>query len=213
MAPFVSTEVQARQTLNAQVGTRLPRPALLCSALLFPSYTRRLTRLVANILAVSLALNDGMDWLLHLDSDELFGLLDTTTLHQHFAQLDSAGIGQLTYCNHEGIPTMEDTLDPFLQVTHFRMHLCQVPLTSEAHRCIEFWKRRSPEGQYFLGYDNGKSAVRVLPGLVPASVHSWRLPPSSQLHSCSSMPDPRNLSLSHVYPVRTFFASHSDNRL
>jgi hypothetical protein len=149
-----------------------------------------------------MALTDDLRWLLHIDSDELFGLAPGMSLHQHFRDLESRGIGQLSYMNHEGVPQAEDVYDPFLEVTLFRQHLAVVPISPESQTAVDFWKGRNPEGQYFLGYDNGKSATRVLPGVIPVSVHSWKLPADCKLTSCSSMPDARNLDLSRVYPVR-----------
>lgn len=151
-----------------------------------------------------MALEDDLRWLLHVDSDELFGLAAGVTLDSHFRDLEARGIGQLTYMNFEGVPEDEDIFDPFLEVTLFRRHLSVVPISPEAQKAVDFWKARNPEGQYFLGYDNGKSATRVLPGVLPLSVHSWKLPADSSLTSCSTMPDPRHLDLSKVYKVRAY---------
>lgn len=112
----------------------------------------------------------------------------------HFRALDEAGIGHITYKNIEGV--VED-LDPYEQehahdsnnndlqlrissaferVCLFRQHFSDIPLTPQAMACVRQWCDRSPVGQYFLAYDNGKSAVRVLPGVSPRGVHSFVLP-------------------------------------
>jgi hypothetical protein len=55
-------------------------------------------------------------------------------------------------------------------------------------------------------YDNGKSAVRVMPGALPASVHKWTLPPAvpsgppGALASRTALADPRHLDVRAVLP-------------
>jgi hypothetical protein len=57
-----------------------------------------------------------------------------------------------------------------------------------------------------LVYDNGKSAVRVMPGALPASVHKWTLPPAvpsgppGALASRTALADPRHLDVRAVLP-------------
>ena len=81
----------------------------------------------------------------------------------------------MTYANHEAVPFREDVGDYFREVTTFKVNHLLLPLTHEVGERSRFWRRRTRHGQYMLAYDNGKSAVRVLPGrVVPQSVHRWR---------------------------------------
>ena len=153
---FYEDEVQARQSLNAE-------------------------------LAVSMARARNLRWLLHIDVDELF-YTSAPSIHAHFARLDSLGVSQMTYANHEAVPERSDIGDYFRGATLFRRHHFEVPLSLDAREAMQWWEQRTNHGQYMLCYDNGKSAARVSAGLVPRNVHTWRLPLPSPLPS--SLPSP-----------------------
>ncbi|CEM22552.1 unnamed protein product [Vitrella brassicaformis CCMP3155] len=128
--------------------------------------------------AAVVASADGMDWLLHIDSDELF-YTEEPSVKPHFQALTGNGYHQMTYANHEGVPTSIDCQDYFAAVSLFRTHPSHVPFTHEARRAMHWWVERLGRGQYFAFYDNGKSAARVVPGLRARDVHRWALPPST----------------------------------
>ena len=92
----------------------------------------------------------------------------------------------MTYANHEAVPYREDVCDYFCEVDMFRVNHLSLPLSRAVGESTRFWRRRTGHGQYMLAYDNGKSAVKVLPGkIVPQSVHRWRtLRPSER--DCNS---------------------------
>lgn len=146
------------------------------------------------------AVDEGLRWLLHIDSDELF-FTSHPSVDAHFAALDVDGVTQMTYLNHEGVPEREDVGDFFRHVTLFRRHHFTVPMTPAAKRGMAFWERRTNhvrwalrkcshvavvlsvlpplpfvQRQFLLCYDNGKSACRVSADAYPASVHSWHVP-------------------------------------
>ena len=60
-------------------------------------------------LALELCREKGMKWLLHIDSDELFHVSNSNTIHAHFAQLEKDNVMSLTYTNHEGVRVLFDT--------------------------------------------------------------------------------------------------------
>ena len=91
---FYEDEVQARQSLNAE-------------------------------LAVSMARARNLRWLLHIDVDELF-YTSAPSIHAHFARLDSLGVSQMTYANHEAVPERSDIGDYFRGATLFRRHHFEV---------------------------------------------------------------------------------------
>lgn len=97
------------------------------------------------------------------------------SIKPHFDHLSSLGVDQMTYVNHEAVPTRETINDYFSEVELFRVNHLVLPLSHEVRECTRFWRQKRQHGQYMLAYDNGKSAVRVLPGrIVPQSVHRWR---------------------------------------
>ena len=61
--------------------------------------------------ALELSRERGLDWLLHIDSDELFYCQEGVS--EHFKDLKAKNIGTMTYCNFEGVPEKVETEDFF----------------------------------------------------------------------------------------------------
>jgi hypothetical protein len=148
----VSSQVQARQRLNCEHCAR------------------------------SLAPGRGVEWLLHIDSDELFSP-PACGIKEHFASLEKAGCWQYSYGNVEAVPGELDSSDPFRSIENFRQHDDWLPPETRqrgqpANAAYLFWLARSNrllnEPLYFLFYANGKSAVKVsTSGLLCGGVHGW----------------------------------------
>lgn len=141
---YVEAEVQARQTLNAEL------------ALLYAQQ------------------KGDTKWLLHIDIDEAFYYNGESVLN-HFDELEDLGVDTMTYINHEAVPESLDCQDYFATTTLFRTHHFSLPINPAVEEAMSFWRRRTSHNQYFLAYDNGKSAVRVGVGALPRDVHRWRL--------------------------------------
>ena len=144
---------------------------------------------------------DGMDWLLHVDSDELFhpGPGETSIL-PHFRYLQDSGCQLFTYYNFESVPRTPlegGERDCFRTVTVFKRSRCLTPATAAADRCLEFWKSRSPMKDLFLFYQNGKSAVRCDCDAVPVSVHVWSPVDKRLLHALGRTNDHRNQGIDY----------------
>mmetsp|Transcript_13996 Transcript_13996/g.18680 ORF Transcript_13996/g.18680 Transcript_13996/m.18680 type:complete len:369 (-) Transcript_13996:123-1229(-) len=160
LAPFIENDVQVRQMLNALHAFDLARR------------------------------EDDLDWLLHLDSDELFypgpGI---SSIRNHFAQMHAkSNCAVFTYYNFEAVPEYSSQLsvqqkeferseDPFRTVSLFKRPIPCINSTQSTsekiQKALSFWHQRSPMGEFFLFYQNGKSAVRCSVDAVPASVHLW----------------------------------------
>lgn len=136
----------------------------------------------------------GVKWLLHIDMDEIFYTRELS-VKEHFKYLDGLSITSMTYANHEAVPEKIEISDYFAEVTLFRRHYFYIPMSTSTTTEIDFWRNRRTHRQYFLVYDNGKSAVRVDLGPVfPINVHRWSLPPNaSQASAKTALADPRNL--------------------
>eukprot|EP00752_Nemacystus_decipiens_P010297 g9174.t2 len=112
-------------------------------------------------------------------------------IQPHFDRLNQLGVEQMTYANHEAVPLREHVGDYFREVSTFKVNHLLLPLTHEVGERARFWRRRTSHGQYMLAYDNGKSAVRVLPGrVVPQSVHRWRTLTSAERENALDTPAP-----------------------
>ncbi len=120
--------------------------------------------------AMNVARTMGLDWLLHIDSDELFYVPDGDAA-AHFASFGARPPDVAAYLNFEGVPETEGSGDFFRAVTLFKMPLPDAP-SPEAQALIARAGQRADT--YFHFYGNGKSAVRLAaPGLLPDSVHSF----------------------------------------
>ena len=73
--------------------------------------------------AMALAVSRGLDWLLHIDADELFdpGVsgdpLAISKVCKHFADLEDAGVETFCYVNFEAVPEAHGVTDPFREVS------------------------------------------------------------------------------------------------
>uniref|UniRef100_A0A0G4IDL9 Glycosyltransferase family 92 protein n=1 Tax=Chromera velia CCMP2878 TaxID=1169474 RepID=A0A0G4IDL9_9ALVE len=160
--------------------------------------------------AVLKALEQGLDWILHIDMDELVGVGlpppereggdgDVCSLKTYLGRLEAEGIDQVTWPNHEAVPlfldteteTGRETEDYFQSSYVFKRNPFCVPFSEAAERAMRFWKSRTRHQQFLLFYDNGKSAARVVPGLRPKSVHAWTRLEGSPLRSVTCLADPR----------------------
>ena len=134
--------------------------------------------------AVQWALAAGVDWLLHIDADELFHCPGQDA-GVHFARLAAQGIDRAIYPNLEALNEAEEIGDFFREVTLFRNNrntlrggCFDAAQSALAAPFVQF------PPTFFLFYSNGKSAARLRPGLVPDGVHRFRAgsyPPAGQV--------------------------------
>lgn len=122
--------------------------------------------------AMHLAVARGLDWLLHIDADELFYPGPSMSAPEHFAELSRRGAATFCYMNYEAVPEAHGVRDPFREVSLFKRSLEVIARTAEAREAVDFWAARQ-SGSFFYYYDNGKAAARVLAETTPLSVHEW----------------------------------------
>eukprot|EP00943_MAST-04B_sp_MAST-4B-sp1_P007790 g7790.t1 len=68
-----------------------------------------------------------------------------------------------------------DKYDYFKNVTLFRKHHSIVSMDQRALESMKYWENRRNHGQYFIAYDIGKSAVRVMPNVECTNVHKFTI--------------------------------------
>ncbi len=115
----------------------------------------------------NLALEMGVDWLLHIDIDELF-FIKNGDVQSHVAALTEAGKDAAAYHNYEAVPLSFDIDNYFETVRYFKK---PIPLLK-----YQKIKRQGvwPAGRrYFNFYNNGKGMTRVFPGVYPLGAHRW----------------------------------------
>jgi hypothetical protein len=111
-----------------------------------------------------------VDWLLHIDHDELF-CTPGGDAPAHFAALTELGADHAVYLNHEAVPESIDVDDVFRDVTLFKRN----PFVVERLRGP---RARAAAIRRFLAYWNGKSVIRIGSGGRPSGVH--RFAPTTQ---------------------------------
>jgi len=120
-------------------------------------------------IALDLAQKDKMDWLLHIDADELFYCPAFSNVNEHFAQLSEKNIYIATYCNHEAIPESSDIVDHIREVTLFKKNF----LALNPAQIEKITNVLQNNKRYFYFYGNGKSATRVVKGIQPFGPHNF----------------------------------------
>lgn len=129
--------------------------------------TEVMARQLLNVaVATDMASNDGVEWLLHIDHDELF--YTTADVKDHFKQLSAKGIQSMSYLNHEAIPETLEIDNMFNEVTLFKKNRKVFSRAEEAY----FTSLKKKE--HFLYYWNGKSAGKVSTELIPEHVHGYK---------------------------------------
>lgn len=67
--------------------------------------------------AMSLAVSQGIRWMLHIDADELFDPGSAGDARAHFAELEEAGVETFCYMNFEAVPEKNGIADPFKEAS------------------------------------------------------------------------------------------------
>lgn len=143
------------------------------SATLYPELEDHLTsevmaRQVLNVeTALGWAAQSGLDWLIHIDIDELF--FSRRSIRDFFSGIPPQ-VGTVSFYNYEAAPEKLQYVDPYTDVTLFKRNPAFV--SSERGRPYQ----NSGCKPHFLGYTNGKSAVRIAPGALPNGVHGFKPP-------------------------------------
>ena len=117
-------------------------------------------------LAINKCLDLGIDWIVHIDHDELF-VLNKGSLAEHFFELDAANIETVRYLNHEAIPEKLIVGSLFEEVSLFKKNYAALN-----HNQVRY-VNGLPNTSHFLYYTEGKSAARVSMNLLPADVHGF----------------------------------------
>lgn len=121
--------------------------------------------------AIKLARADGVDWLLHIDTDELVypgGSPDYSLQEVLTAVPDE--VDTVVFPNHEALPEQDDVADAFLEVTLFKRNYAHIS-SEQYFKHYAVVAHGNPN--YYVTYANGKAAARVQPGLRPNGAHRW----------------------------------------
>ncbi|MFQ5568602.1 MAG: glycosyltransferase family 2 protein, partial [Rhodothermales bacterium] len=146
-------------------------------------------RQVLNLeVALQLAREQQIDWMLHIDHDELF-YAGQQTVHEHFASLAARPVQWVKYANYEAVPEQVDIVDYFRETTLFKRSLFDLACLKGGRalpldRVVRYTGRqqelvdRLPQVplDLFHFYRKGKAAARVSDMIRPFGVHDFKVP-------------------------------------
>ncbi|KAK1327077.1 hypothetical protein QJS10_CPA01g01948 [Acorus calamus] len=122
-------------------------------------------------MAIVMARNAGMDWIIHLDTDELLHPAGAREYSLRQLLLDVPdNVDMVIFPNYESSVEREDIKDPFSEVSMFKKNYDHLPKETYFGMYKEA-TRGNPN--YFLTYGNGKSAARIQDHLRPNGAHRW----------------------------------------
>ena len=122
-------------------------------------------------IAIGICRDLKVDWLLHIDSDELF-YCPNQSLASHIAILRDCGLRTFAYLNMEAVVTKVHMNNFFQEVNIFKrnkQHLSAQQLDT----WDEVIKANPGKPFGFIAYSNGKSIGRVSESLLPFGVHNF----------------------------------------
>ncbi len=120
--------------------------------------------------ALQIALDQHIDWLLHIDSDELF-YSPHQSVADHFAGLSAQGVQVARYLNHEAVPETSAIHNFFTEVSLFKRNRN----TFSPQQLNWFRSHVKATVPYFNFYDNGKAAGIVSRVTRPMGVHEFEV--------------------------------------
>ncbi|KAF5737676.1 hypothetical protein HS088_TW13G00564 [Tripterygium wilfordii] len=122
-------------------------------------------------MAIVLAREAGMDWIIHLDTDELLHPAGAREYSLRQLLSDVPGnVDMVIFPNYESSVERDDIKEPFSEVSMFKKNFDHLP------KDVYFGNyREATRGNpnYFLTYGNGKSAARIQDHLRPNGAHRW----------------------------------------
>lgn len=123
--------------------------------------------------AFHLARGQGVDWLLHIDLDELF-YPNGHNVEDYFAHLQLNDIASVTYLNYESISTELESENIYLSASYFKINHFKNRHWFYTTEQKEFFKHNNwLKEKYFLYYQNGKSSISTFSGKITFyDVHS-----------------------------------------
>nr|BAK05233.1 predicted protein [Hordeum vulgare subsp. vulgare] len=122
-------------------------------------------------MAIVMARESGMDWIMHLDTDELLypGGAPEYSIRRLLADV-ADDVDMVIFPNYESSVERDDIKDPFSEVSMFKKNYDHLPKDTYFGMYKEA-TRGNPN--YFITYGNGKSAARIQDNLRPNGAHRW----------------------------------------
>ncbi|KAL8142971.1 hypothetical protein V2J09_016003 [Rumex salicifolius] len=149
-------------------------------------------------MGIVMARNAGMDWIFHLDTDELMHPAGTReySLRELLSNI-SQDVDMVVFPNYESCVERADVKEPFSEVSLFKKNFDHLPKETYFGHYKEA-TRGNPN--YFLTYGNGKSAARIQKHLRPNGAHRWY----------TYMKTPKEIKLDEAAVLHYTYTKYSD---
>ncbi|KAL2926215.1 Glycosyltransferase-like KOBITO 1 [Bienertia sinuspersici] len=171
-SPKVSRVLESIPLEEKQARSRIWNETWLASFFYKPCNYELFVKQSLNMeMAIVMARNDGAEWILHLDTDELIHPAGTREYSLRQLLLDvPKNVDMVVFPNYESSVERDDIQDPFSEVSMFKKNYDHLPKDTYFGMYKEA-TRGNPN--YFLTYGNGKSIARIQDHLRPNGAHRW----------------------------------------
>ncbi|RDX67470.1 Glycosyltransferase-like KOBITO 1 [Mucuna pruriens] len=170
--PGVKVIYRTRELEEQQAKSRIWNETWLASFFYKPCNYELFVKQSLNMeMAIVMARDAGMDWIIHLDTDELMHPAGTQeySLRQLLADVPG-NVDIVIFPNYESSVERDDIKEPFSEVSMFKKNYDHLPKDVYFGNYKEA-TRGNPN--YFLTYGNGKAAARIQDHLRPNGAHRW----------------------------------------
>ncbi|GFS36956.1 elongation defective 1 protein [Actinidia rufa] len=170
--PGVKVIYRTRELEEQQARSRIWNETLLASFFYKPCNYELFVKQSLNMeMAIIMAREAGMDWIIHLDTDELLHPAGAReySVRQLLADVPR-NVDMVIFPNYESSVERDYIKEPFSEVSMFKKNFDHLPKETYFGNYKEA-TRGNPN--YFLTYGNGKSAARIQDHLRPNGAHRW----------------------------------------
>ncbi|GMN53706.1 hypothetical protein TIFTF001_022842 [Ficus carica] len=197
--PGVKVIYRTRELEEKQAKSRIWNETWLSSFFYKPCNYELFVKQSLNMeMAIVMARDAGMDWILHLDTDELIHPAGAREYSLRQLLLDVPGnVDMVIFPNYESSVERDDIKEPFTEVSMFKRNYDHLPKDTYFGMYKES-TRGNPN--YFLTYGNGKSAARIQDHLRPNGAHRWH----------NYMKTPNEIKLEEAAVLHYTYAKFSD---
>ncbi|XP_068341092.1 glycosyltransferase-like At3g57200 [Pyrus communis] len=170
--PGVKVIYRTRELEEQQAKSRIWNETWLSSFFYKPCNYELFVKQSLNMeMAIVMAREAGVDWIIHLDTDELIYPAGTHEYSLRQLLSDVPGnVDMVIFPNYESSVERDDIKEPFSEVSMFKKNYDHLPKDVYFGNYKEA-TRGNPN--YFLTYGNGKSAARIQDHLRPNGAHRW----------------------------------------
>ncbi|XP_043723439.1 glycosyltransferase-like At2g41451 [Telopea speciosissima] len=170
--PGVKVIYRTRELEEKQARSRIWNETWLSSFFYKPCNYELFVKQSLNMeMAIVMARDAGVDWIIHLDTDELLHPAGAREYSLRQLLLEVPGnVDMVIFPNYESSVERDDIKEPFSEVSMFKKNYDH--LTKDVYFGMY---KESTRGNpnYFLTYGNGKAAARIQDHLRPNGAHRW----------------------------------------